>query len=165
MEDYHATCREFSWEVPSTFNFGGDVVDAWAAEPERPALIWCNEQGLERRFTFSEIRSASNRLANLLRENGVGKGDRVLVMLPRIPEWQIAMVGCCKLGAVPVPCITMQTAHDIAFRSHLRRIPLGIFCIPHGKSIVVLCHGTGKLCPSFFEQISPFISIEFLGRK
>jgi acyl-coenzyme A synthetase/AMP-(fatty) acid ligase len=117
MEDYDATCREFSWEVPPTFNFGVDVVDAWAEDPERPALIWCNELGLERRFTFADIRNASNRFANLLRERGVGKGDRVLVMLPRIPEWQIAMVACCKLGAVPVPCITMQTAHDIAFRA------------------------------------------------
>jgi acyl-coenzyme A synthetase/AMP-(fatty) acid ligase len=117
MVDYDATCREFAWEVPPAFNFGGDVVDRWAEDPERTALVWCDDQGHERRFSFADIRRLSNRLANLLRKSGVAKGDRVLVMLPRIPEWQIAMVACCKLGAVPVPCITMQTAHDIAFRA------------------------------------------------
>jgi acyl-coenzyme A synthetase/AMP-(fatty) acid ligase len=117
MVDYEATRRDFSWDLPATFNFGGDVVDHWAENPDRPALIWCDHRGNERRFSFAEIRDLSNRFANLLRAQGVEKGDRVLVMLPRIPEWQIAMVGCCKLGAVPVPCITMQTARDIAYRA------------------------------------------------
>jgi acyl-coenzyme A synthetase/AMP-(fatty) acid ligase len=117
MVDYELSHREFSWEVPSTFNFGGDVVDKWAEDPARLALIWCDEQGNERRFTFADISRLTNRFANLLRAQGVSKGDRVLVMLPRIPEWQIAMVGCFKLGAVPVPCITMQTYRDIAYRA------------------------------------------------
>jgi acyl-coenzyme A synthetase/AMP-(fatty) acid ligase len=117
MVDYETARREFSWDVPSTFNFGADVVDRWAEDPTRLALIWCNDQGKERRFTFADIRRLSNRLANLLRDQGVKKGDRVLVMLPRIPEWQIAMVACLKLGAIPVPCITMQTARDIAYRT------------------------------------------------
>jgi acyl-coenzyme A synthetase/AMP-(fatty) acid ligase len=123
MEDYETTRREFSWDVPPTFNFGADVVDRWAEDPTRPALVWCNDRGEERRFTFDDIRRLSNRLANLLRERGVTKGDRVLVMLPRIPEWQLAMVACLKLGAIPVPCITMQTARDIAYRAgHSRAV-------------------------------------------
>jgi acyl-coenzyme A synthetase/AMP-(fatty) acid ligase len=117
MVDYDQAYREFRWEIPPTFNFGADVVDRWAEDAKRPALIWCNDSGEERRFTFADIRRASNRFANLLQQRGVGKGDRVLVMLPRIPAWQIAMVGCLKLGAVPVPCITMQTARDIEFRA------------------------------------------------
>src|SRR3990172_1910139 len=117
MVDYARTCREFVWDVPETFNFGSDVVDAWAEGPAPPALIWCNDRGEERRLTFADIRRTSNRFANLLQQQGVRKGDRVLVMLPRIPAWQIAMVGCLKLGAVPVPCITMQTARDIEFRT------------------------------------------------
>src|SRR5512139_701848 len=117
MTDYERACREFVWELPATFNFGGDVVDAWAADPAHLALIWCNHRGEERRFTFADIRRASNQFANLLRQQGVHKGDRVLVMLPRIPAWPIAMVGCLKLGAVPVPCITMQTQADIEFRT------------------------------------------------
>ncbi len=117
MVDYDTTCREFRWDVPYTFNFGGDVVDRWAEDPQRLALIWCDDRGKEKRFTFADIRHLSNRFANLLKNQGVGKGDRVLVMLPRVPEWQIAMVGCCKVGAIPVPCITMLTARDIAYRA------------------------------------------------
>ena len=117
MVDYETARREFSWDVPSTFNFGADVVDSWAEDPTRPALIWCNDKGEERRFSFADIRRLSNRAANLLRSQGVKRGDRVRVMLPRIPEWQISMVACLKLGAIPVPCITMQTARDIAYRA------------------------------------------------
>jgi acyl-coenzyme A synthetase/AMP-(fatty) acid ligase len=117
MVDYEIARREFSWDIPSTFNFGADVVDRWAEDPTRLALIWCDDQGNEKRFSFADIRRLSNRVANLLRDQGVKKGDRVLVMLPRIPEWQIAVVACLKLGAIPVPCITMQTARDIAYRA------------------------------------------------
>ncbi|MFN8627095.1 MAG: AMP-binding protein [Candidatus Binatia bacterium] len=117
MVDYDQACRDFHWEIPPTFNFGADVVDRWAEDATRLALIWCNDRDEERRLTFADIRRASNQFANLLQRRGVGKGDRVLVMLPRIPAWQVAMVGCLKLGAVPVPCITMQTARDIEFRT------------------------------------------------
>ena len=72
MVDYESAQREFSWDVPPTFNFGADVVDRWAADPERLALVWCNDEGKERRFTFEEIRRLSNRVANLLRNQGVG---------------------------------------------------------------------------------------------
>lgn len=118
MTDYNEAHAAFEWSLPDAFNFGGDVIDKFAEDPNRLALIWCDGDGdgAERRFTFADIRRLSNRFANLLRQHGVAKGDRVVVMLPRIPEWQIAMIGCLKLGAVPIPCITMLTEKDIAYR-------------------------------------------------
>ncbi len=116
MADYHETCRTFDWNLPETFNFGADVVDAYAREVKRPALIWCNAAGDERRFTFADIKRLSDRFAHGLAEGGVRKGDRVVVMLPRVPEWQVAMVACFKLGAVTVPCIDMLTGRDLAYR-------------------------------------------------
>jgi acyl-coenzyme A synthetase/AMP-(fatty) acid ligase len=116
MENYDETVRTFSWELPDTFNFGADVVDRQAEHNDKPALIWCNDSGDERRFNFSDIRRLSNQLANLLVRQGIRKGDRVIVMLPRIPEWQISMVACLKIGAIPIPCVEMLTAKDIAFR-------------------------------------------------
>ncbi|MBU0887413.1 MAG: acyl-CoA synthetase [Alphaproteobacteria bacterium] len=117
MESYEAARQEFRWNVPERFNFGGDVIDHWARErPEHLALIWCDDQGNERRLTYADIAELSNRVANALSARGVKRGDRVIVMLPRIPEWQIAMVGCLKLGAVPIPCIEMLTERDIAYR-------------------------------------------------
>lgn len=117
MESYEAARQAFRWEVPESFNFGGDVIDRWARErPDHLALIWCDDQGNERRLTYADIARLSNRVANALSARGVKRGDRVIVMLPRIPEWQIAMVGCLKLGAVPIPCIEMLTERDIAYR-------------------------------------------------
>ena len=116
MADYHETYRTFDWNLPETFNFGTDVVDRYAEDIERPALIWCNAAGVERRFTFADIKRLSDRFAHGLAESGIRKGDRVVVMLPRLPEWQIAMVACLKLGAVTVPCIDMLTGHDLAYR-------------------------------------------------
>ncbi|OXT02925.1 acyl-CoA synthetase [Notoacmeibacter marinus] len=116
MTSYETAATHFSWEVPAVFNFGGDVVDAWAEDPERIALIWVNDAGRERRFTYADIRDLTNRFANYLTKKGVGKGDRVLIMLPRIPEWQIAMVGCNKIGAIPIPCVTMMTEKDVTYR-------------------------------------------------
>ena len=116
MATYEQALEEFEWEIPDTFNFGADVIDEWAKEPDKLALIWANSEGRERRLTFRDVAALSNRFANLLAANGVAAGDRVVVMLPRIPEWQVAMVGCHKLGAVPIPCVTMLTEKDVAYR-------------------------------------------------
>ena len=116
MKTYEQAHADFRWEIPDTFNFGANVIDEWAKDPERLALIWVNEQGDERRLTFADVSRLTNQFANLLAAEGITQGDRVIVMLPRIPEWQIAMIGCHKLGAVPIPCVTMLTEKDIEYR-------------------------------------------------
>lgn len=116
MRDYDATARDFVLDIPATFNFGQDVVDAQTLKYDKPALIWCNDRGDERLFNFSDITRLTNQLANLLEQQGIKKGDRILILLPRIPEWQIAMVACMKAGAIPIPCIEMLTEKDVAFR-------------------------------------------------
>ncbi len=117
----------FEWDVPDTFNFSADVVDRWAADPARLALITVDDAGAERRYTYAEIAQAASRLANLLAGHGVRQGDRVIVMLPRIAEWQIAMVAATRMGAVPIPCITMLTASDLAYR------------VEHSNATAVIC--------------------------
>ena len=117
MEDYERAVAGHRLDTPAAFNFGADVVDAWARDPSKLALIWCDAEGNERRLTFDDVARASNRLANRLAARGVVKGDRVIVMLPRVPEWQIALTACLKLGAVPIPCITMLTERDVAWRA------------------------------------------------
>lgn len=106
----------FRWDVPETFNFSADVVDRWAADPDRLALITADEPGNEHRYTYADIAAAASRVANLLAEQGLRQGDRIIVMLPRIAEWQIAMVAATRMGVVPIPCITMLTASDLAYR-------------------------------------------------
>ena len=116
MQDYDAARASFQWQVPDRFNFAADVVDRFAREADGPALIWANAAGEERTFRFSDMSAASKRAASALAIRGIGKGDIVLVMTPRIPEWQIAMVACLRLGAVAIPCIEMLTPKDLAFR-------------------------------------------------
>ena len=94
MRDYAETARRFSWQLPETFNFGRDVVDRQAETADKPALVWCNESGDERKFRFSDISRLTNQMAHLLVRQGIRRGDRVIVLLPRIPEWQISMVAC-----------------------------------------------------------------------
>jgi acyl-coenzyme A synthetase/AMP-(fatty) acid ligase len=111
---FHA---DFRWSIPQTFNFGVDVVDRMAREADGPALIAENQAGDIRRFSYSDIARLTNQLANVLAAQGIGKGDFIIVMLPRIPEWQIATVAALKLGAVPIPCIEMLTPRDLAYRA------------------------------------------------
>lgn len=115
-ESYEAIRANFRWDVPATFNFATDIIDRWARERDGPALIWQNADGEERTFSYSDLARLSNRLANVLRANGVKKGDRVVVMLPRLPEWFISVIAAMRIGAVPIPCIEMLTARDIAYR-------------------------------------------------
>jgi len=106
----------FHWEVPATFNFSADAIDRWAEDPSRLALIAVDVEGREQQFSYAEIARRAAQVANLLDDLGVEQGDRIVVMLPRIPEWQIAMVAATRMGVVPIPCITMLTASDLAYR-------------------------------------------------
>jgi acyl-coenzyme A synthetase/AMP-(fatty) acid ligase len=106
----------YRWRIPETFNFGTDVVDYWAREQDGPALIWENAAGEGCEFTFSDMARLTNKFGSMLRAHGIDKGDRVIIMLPRIPEWMTAMVGALKIGAIPIPCIEMLTARDLEYR-------------------------------------------------
>ncbi len=103
--------------VPEYYNFGYDVVDSWAVkEPDKPALLWVNQQGETRWYSFRDIKIESDRTARFLHDCGISKGNRVFIMLPRIPEWWVLIVALIKLGAVYTPAPTMLTPHDISYR-------------------------------------------------
>ncbi|MGZ8585990.1 MAG: acyl-CoA synthetase [Actinomycetota bacterium] len=118
MTDYEVTRRTFRLEVPERFNYARDVVDARAAAtPDALALLAAGADGrVTGRFTFADLARASNRAANALSAHGVGVGDPVFVMLPRVPEWHVALLGCIKLGAVPMPGTPLLTSRDIGYR-------------------------------------------------
>lgn len=116
MTDYASHVRNYVRPAePATFNYA-DIIDTYAKDPTRQALIWTNAEGAERRFTFREISDASKRIGQLLKARGVKRGDRVLVMLPRIPEWQMMMMAIFRIGAVAIPCITMLQPKDLEYR-------------------------------------------------
>ena len=108
---------DFPIRVPTYFNFGYDVIDRWAEkEPARLAMLWVNQMGQEKQFTFGDLARESDRAAGLLQKHHIHEGDRVLIILPRIPEWWIIIIALIKLGAVYSPAPTMLTSKDIAYR-------------------------------------------------
>ncbi len=117
MQDYEEVYRNFSIDVPPYFNFGFDIIDMWAAKDRNKlAMIWVNQKGEEKKYTFWDLKTESNRAANILLKYGIHKGDRVLIMLPRVPEWWILTLALIKLGAVYSPAPTMLTPKDIRYR-------------------------------------------------
>jgi acyl-coenzyme A synthetase/AMP-(fatty) acid ligase len=113
--DYASTYANFEWETPDRFNFGRDVVDGWPED--RPAMIWLGEGGEERRLTFGDFSRLSSRFAGAAREMGVGRGDRVMVLLGKVPEWHAILTGLLKLGAIAIPCAPQLRSGDLKFRA------------------------------------------------
>jgi acetyl-CoA synthetase len=116
-EDYESARKSFRISVPEYFNFGFDVVDRHAEDENKRALVWTDPFGKEvKEYTFRDISRLSNQAANALRGIGVRKGDRVFVMLGRVPEWYFILVACHKLGAVVMPAPVILPASDIEYR-------------------------------------------------
>lgn len=115
-EDYTTAYNTFAWPQLTTFNWALDYFDHYAQGNQRPALWVVEESGGETRRTFAELREGSNRVANFLRQQGITRGDRLLVMLPNIvPLWEVTLAAM-KLGAVISPASTLLTPTDLQDR-------------------------------------------------
>lgn len=113
-EDFY---KNFKLKFEPDFNFGFDVVDRYAEiDPDKVALIWTNDNGEDRTFTFKDMKEYSNRTVNLLKKIGIEKGDKVMLTLKNRYEWWFCMVALHKLGAVAIPATHMLKLHDIDFR-------------------------------------------------
>ncbi len=111
-------------DAPEFFNFTGDVMDGWARTRPQQVGLWCvdGRTGAERKFTFLELARLSCQAANVFLSHKVRRGDRVLVMLPRVPEWWIAMLGLIRLGAIPIPATQQLSARDVTYRLQTAQI-------------------------------------------
>jgi acyl-coenzyme A synthetase/AMP-(fatty) acid ligase len=107
----------FSWDVPAEFNFGRDVVDVLGLQ-DRLGLLFVDAAGARHEVTFPQIADETRRFAAVFRDLGIEKTDRVVVLLPKIPQWLYAMVGLARLGAIVVPCSEQLRAKDLAFRAN-----------------------------------------------
>ncbi|MFP2926444.1 AMP-binding protein [Pyxidicoccus sp. 3LG] len=117
MTDYEATRRDFRWERPEHFNFATDVVDRHARErPDALALLWSDEAGRERRFTWEDVRRHSLHAARFLTGQGLRQGERVFIIMPRVPEWWFLVLGSIRAGIVFMPGTPMLTVKDIRYR-------------------------------------------------
>ena len=125
-EDYR---KNLEFIVPKNFNFAYDVVDAWAeVAPDKIALLWTNDEGEERKLSFSDLKQMSDQAASYLKSLGVNRGDMVMLIEKRRLEWWITMLALHKLGAVPIPATHMLTCHDIVYRNNAASVK-AIICV------------------------------------
>ncbi|MDR2185975.1 MAG: AMP-binding protein [Treponema sp.] len=125
-EDFYAN---FAINVPDDFNFAYDVADELARiRGDRKALVWCDEQGAGAVFTFADVKRRSDQAANVLKAAGIGKGDRVMLILKRRYEYWFILLALHKLGAAAIPATHLLTAKDIIYRSEAADIA-GIICV------------------------------------
>ena len=114
QEDFE---KNFEFVIPENFNFAYDVMDVWAEEtPDRLALLWCNDKGIERRFTFADIRRESNKVTSYLLSLGIKKGDFVMLIMKRRYQFWLTMLALHKIGAVAIPASFLLTKKDIVYR-------------------------------------------------
>lgn len=120
MADFRENYRV---KVPECFNFAYDVVDEWArVAPEKPALLWTDDSGYSRQYTFRDIKLESDRTASFFRSLGIGRGDKVMLILKRRREFWFAILALHKLGAVAIPATHLLTSKDIVYRCNAARI-------------------------------------------
>ena len=131
--DENGTLKTFSLNVPEHFNFAYDVVDEMARlEPQKTAMVWCNETGEERIFTFGDMKRYSDKTANFFRAAGIGKGDLVMLILKRHYEFWFSILALHKLGAVAVPGTCLLTTKDLEYRFQAAGIK-AVVCTADGE--------------------------------
>jgi len=122
--DYERAYREFAWPAPGEFNWALDYFDVIARDNDNPALWIVDDlasDGL--RLSFAQMSERSSRMANFLRGLGVGRGDRLLLMLPnRVELWDV-MLAAMKLGAIVLPATTQLSADDVRDRVQIGGAP------------------------------------------
>ena len=117
--------KNLNIEVPENFNFGYDIVDAWAEEqPDKKAILWTNDQGLEHQYTFAELKEKTDATASYFQSLGIGHGDMVMLILKRRIEFWFSTIALHKLGAVVIPATHLLTKKDIVYRCNAADIKM-----------------------------------------
>ena len=153
--DENGLLTSFHLNVPENFNFAYDVVDEMARrEPDKTAMVWCNPQGEEHRFTFADMKRYSDKTANFLRARGIRKGDMVMLILRRHYEFWFSIIALHKLGAVTVPATALLTEKDLAYRFNAASIK------------AVICTATGEVADAVdrAQAQSPSLRLKVLAR-
>ncbi|MCX7773944.1 MAG: AMP-binding protein [Clostridia bacterium] len=116
---YEDFAQNLHIHIPDNFNFAYDIIDEYARlEPDRLALVWCDDHGEERTFTFTDLKVWSDRTANYLKSLGIKKGDKVMLILRRRYEFYFFALALCKIGAIYIPSTNQLKEKDIVYRNN-----------------------------------------------
>ncbi len=125
FDSYEDFYRDFKISIPDNFNFSYDVVDEIAAQqPDRTALVWCDDKGAEATFTFAQMKYYSDKAASFLKAQGIKKGDPVMLILKRRYEFWFCHLALHKLGAISIPATHLLTTKDIVYRCNAADIKM-----------------------------------------
>ncbi len=117
FDSYEDFYDHFEVNVPEDFNFGFDVIDGWAKDqPDKMALVWCDDHGGEKKLTFSDLSHLSNRAAHYFASLGLTSGDTVMLLLRRRWEYWFIMPALHKLGVIAIPATHILSVKDIVYR-------------------------------------------------
>ncbi len=176
MDDF---CKNYHVIVPENFNFGYDIVDAWAMEqPDKLAMIWANDKGEEHKFTFADMKKYSDQTASYFLSLGIKKGDRVMLILKRHYQFWFAITAIHKIGAIVIPATHLLTKHDLVYRNNAAGVKAIVCCgdpiildhvqqsLPESPTVEKLV-SVGPEVPQGFEdfnegikQAAPFVAPE-----
>jgi len=137
FSDFEDFSNNYKLLVPEHFNFAYDIVDAWAEkEPDKLALLWTNDKGECRQFSFAEMKYYSDQTASYLQSLGIKKGDIVMAILKRRYEFWFTILALHKIGAVIIPATHLLTSKDIVYRNNAADIK-AIIAVGEAS---ILCH-------------------------
>src|SRR6201990_1659962 len=115
-DSYEKLYRDFRWDIPARFNIAQSCCDRHADGTNRLALIYVDEDGSAKRTSFDELRAFSSRFANVLKADGLVRGDRVAVFLSQSLELPVAHLAAFRSGLVSVPLFTLCGEDALQFR-------------------------------------------------
>ncbi len=151
-EDETGKLKSIKFKNTESFNFGFDCVDAIADKyPEKLAMVHLDKHKVERRFTFKDIKRASNQTANYFKSLGIKRGDRVMLVLKRHYQFWFAMTALHKLGAVAIPATNQLKEHDFEYRFNSATVS-AILCTADGD-VADIAERAAEKCPSVKTKI------------
>ncbi|XP_078415044.1 acyl-coenzyme A synthetase ACSM3, mitochondrial-like [Cetorhinus maximus] len=155
--DYESIKQQYKPQLPEYFNFASDVLDKWSemekagSRGSNPAFWWLSEHGQEVKWTFQDLEVYSKRVANILSGScDLQLTDRVIVILPRVPEWWLVNIACMRTGTVLIPGTSLLTATDICHRLQASKAK----CIITNDSLADAVESVASKCPSLKAKVT-----------
>lgn len=135
FNSYNEFKADFKIKIPGNFNFAYDVVDEIAIDdPDKIAMVWCDDKGNEAVFTFEQMKYYSDKTANFFKSKGIRKGDPVMLILKRHYEFWFCTIALNKIGAITIPATHLLSTKDIIYRNNAADIKM-IVCVPDPEVI------------------------------
>ncbi len=152
IEDENGALKSVDFTNTDTFNFGFDIVDGIAEKyPDKLAMIYVDKNHGEKKFSFKDIKRASNQCANYFASLGIKKGDKVMLVLKRHYQFWFSMVALHKLGAVAIPATNQLKEHDFEYRYKAAGVK-AIICTADGD-VADIAERAAQNCPEMDTKI------------